>query len=673
MSYNFDYNDIKQQVLDFMRSLDIQPYDERKIIIDGELHRYRTHDDKASQTSGAYCIHIDGLPAGFVQDWRKGIKEDWHFDTSGLAAEQRTYFNSEEFRKKAEQEHREAEAKRKKKQAEASEQARILWDTLKPAPEDHPYLVAKKVKSYGLRYSPESKTLAVPMFNTNGVVNSIQWITPDGTKRFQTGVPIEGLFFGIALDSIDINTDGMTTINIGEGYATMAKVYELTGIPCVAAFACHKLLEVAKIIKTLYPNAKIIVVADNDKATELKRGHNPGLDNARHVLNAGLAAEIVAPDFTSPDAGSDWDDFAVKYGDEKAADVLKHKIWYASMSEQEKKEHQKRSKLLQVISPLDPSVQLPPQEFIGGIFPRDFVSILVAPPGTGKTIFVQKFCSDLSLGGNIFDGFVEDEPVRKSIILAGEAGYSLLVRRGSSMKWTINPNNVLVLDQYKAETNDINILLDSPEGIDNFHRLFSMYKPDIVFIDTFSSFHESDENKAKDIKPLVKSIATTAKEFHAAVVLVHHSRKRLAKERSLSLNQDDVIGSSIFNRLVGLIVGIEPMKENENVLLVRPLKSWFRGFIPFAYTLKEDMYGGIVIQTDLAPAGVNNSKAEVWIYLSTTFRPGEWFSSSQIILSEINGNVTEWQLRRILAALVKEGKLNRRGLKRYVEYSIIEK
>ena len=416
---------------------------------------------------------------------------------------------------------------------------------------------------------------------------------------------------------------------------------------------------------------KIIVTADNDKATELKHGHNPGLDNARHVLNAGLAVEIVAPDFPSPDDGSDWDDFAVKYGDEKAAEILKRKIWYASMSEQQRAEFQEQRKLAQIISTLDPSVQLPPQEFIGGIFPRDFVSILVAPPGTGKTIFVQKFCSDLSLGGNIFDGFAEDEPVRKSIILAGEAGYSLLIRRGASMKWPINPDNVLVLDQYKAETNDIDILLDSPEGINNFHRLFYMFRPDIVFIDTFSSFHESDENKAKDIKPLIKSIAALAKDFHAAIVLVHHSRKRLAKERSLSLNQDDVIGSSIFNRLVGLIVGIEPMKNDENILLVRPLKSWFRGFMPFTYTLKEGLHGGIILQTDLAPAGVSNSKSEMWLYLSSTFDAGEWFSSSQIVLSEIGGNVTDWQLRRILAALVQEGKLSRRGSKRYIEYSIV--
>ena len=237
------------------------------------------------------------------------------------------------------------------------------------------------------------------------------------------------------------------------------------------------------------------------------------------------------------------------------------------------------------------------------------------------------------------------------------------------MKWPINPHNVKVLDQYEAETKDIPIMLDDPEGWQNVLRLVDMYKPDIVFIDTFSSFHEGDENKAVEMKPLIKKMATLARDKNIAVVPVHHSRKRLAKDRSLSLNQDDVIGSSIINRLVGLIIGIEPMKEDEKLLLVRPLKSWFSSFMPFTYTLKEGLYGGTVIQTDLAPTSVNNSKIAVWNYLRTNFTSDEWFAKSQIIASEIEGNESEWQLKRILTEFVKTGKLQKRGATKFSEYS----
>ena len=286
---------------------------------------------------------------------------------------------------------------------------------------------------------------------------------------------------------------------------------------------------------------------------------------------------------------------------------------------------------------------------------------------------MQKFVSDLSIGGSVFDGFTEDEPPRMCLILAGEAGYELLVRRGASMKWPVNPRNVKVLDQYEAETKDIPIMLDDAEGWQNVLRLVDMYKPDIVFFDTFSSFHEGDENKATEMKPLIKKMATLARDNNMAVVPVHHSRKRLAKERTLSLNQDDVIGSSIINRLVGLIIGIEPMKEDEKLLLVRPLKSWFSSFMPFTYTLKEGLYGGTVVQTDLAPASVNNSKIAVWNYLATNFTQGEWFTRAQIVLSEIEGSITERQVRSILSEFVKSGKLQRRGNTKISEYSITEK
>ena len=186
------------------------------------------------------------------------------------------------------------------------------------------------------------------------------------------------------------------------------------------------------------------------------------------------------------------------------------------------------------------------------------------------------------------------------------------------------------------------------------------------------SFHEKDENKATEMKPIIKRLNDLSRKYNCAVVLVHHSRKRTAKERSLSLNQDDVIGSSVFNRIVGLIIGIEPMKEDEATLLVRPLKTWFSAFMPFTYRMIEDMNGNTIMQTDLSPANVNNSKIAVWIYLNETFSPGEWFSSSQIILSEINKDITDWQLRRILADFVNKGKLDRRGAKKSLEFSLAE-
>ena len=662
---NFSDFDIEAQFLQFLRDNDIYPVGDDHLILDGKLHRYKIQGDKSGETSGAYCIHTDGLPAGWAEDWHSGSSIKWRYDISSLSKEQKEFFNSPERKAKAEALQKQRDEEIKSRQSEAADKARIFIETLPYASETHPYLQAKRVYPYNVKLNGDN--LAIPLRDAEGNVKSLQWIQPDGQKRILSGSQPKGLFWSIGLDLL--NEHPSLPILLGEGFATMAKVYELTGLPSVAGISCSYLKEAAQALKSKYSSNKIIIMADNDKATELRRSFNPGIERANELVKLGLAHDIVFPEFGNPNDGTDWDDFAIKFGDERTAKILNDKIKWACFSEAEKKEFLVRRELGNIIHELDPSIKLPPQEFIGGLFPRRFVSLLIAPPGTGKTIFMQKFVSDLSIGGSIFDGFAEDEPSRVSLILAGEAGYELLTRRGASMKWPINPNNVNVLDQYEAEIKDIPIMLDNPEGWLNVLRLVDMYKPDIVFFDTFSSFHEGDENKAMEMKPLIKKMATLARDNNIAVVPIHHSRKRLAKDRSLSLNQDDVIGSSIINRLVGLIIGIEPMKEDEKLLLVHSLKSWFSPFMPFTYTLKENIYGGTTIQTDLAPASVNNSKIAVWNYLRTNFTSDEWFAKSQIIASEIEGNVSEWQLKRILTEFVKTGKLQKRGATKFSEYS----
>lgn len=668
--YQFNDFDIQQQVLTFMQSLGIAPAGNEQLILDGQIHRYQVEGDRRGKRNGAYCIYPDGVPAGFVQDWRKEIKLNWKFDMSGFNDEQKKYFDSDEFKIKAENNRKKREKEIKEKQIKASENARTFWETFKSADESHSYCQRKQVNAYGLRLNNATNALAVPLRDVDGNVKSIQWIFPNGDKKLFEGASTDGLFFSIALDTL--KDEDNQPILIGEGYATMAKIYELVNLPVVAAISCYHLVQIGKILREKFPDRKIFVLADDDKKTELTRGFNPGIREAQKAVKEAKLNAVIAPPFKSPDDGSDWDDYALKYGDEHTTEILQKRIKWECLSDDEKKEISIREKLRAAVKTLDISVDLPPQEFIGGLFPRDFVSVLAAPSGTGKTIFMQKFVSDLSIGGSVFDGFVEKEPVRRSLIFAGEAGYEMLVRRGASMKWPVNPDNIYVVDQYTFETEDLPIMLDDPEGWQNVLRIVDMYKPDIVFIDTFSAFHERDENKATEMKPLIRNLAKLARDNHIAVVMVHHSRKRTAKERTLSLSQDDVIGSSIINRLVGLIVGIEPMKDDEKVLLVRPLKTWFSAFMPFTYTLKESVKGGTVVQTDLAPATVNNSKIYVWNYLVRTFAIGEWFSFSQIALSAIEGNITEWQLRRILTEFVKNEKLNRRGATKSLEYSLAD-
>ena len=71
MHKNFDYEDIRRQVLDFLHKLGIEPYDESEIILDGKLHRFRTRDDTSGEKSGAIIIHTDNC---LLDIYRTGAK-----------------------------------------------------------------------------------------------------------------------------------------------------------------------------------------------------------------------------------------------------------------------------------------------------------------------------------------------------------------------------------------------------------------------------------------------------------------------------------------------------------------------------------------------------------------------------------------------------------------------
>ena len=668
----YGYEEIREFVLDKMREFNMYPANpDITLKMDNQIHRYQIEGREKGTTDGAYLIHPDGTPAGYLKNWAANEEHTWKIENGkGYATTEKSGFDI----KLWQEEQKRRDAERERRYLEAAERARIRFDEAFDGEIWHEYLTNKQVKPYGIRLNNETKELLIPLRDINGSFQTLEMIKPDGSKKYLTGGKKTGGFFSIGLSELE-KGDGKCIL-IGEGFATMAKVYELAGCnhPVVAAMDCGNMKPVAVELRKKYPDRKIIVTADNDIATFKKSKVNPGLKAAQELIDLKLADFVVFPPFNRENPeGSDWDDYAVIYGYNKARDAMlegEDGIKQFFMNKEQREEYLTHLRLANLLCDLDPSIQLPPQEFIGGLFPRGYLTIIAAPSGTGKTVFMQKVVSDLSVGGSFFDGFVENEPRSRSLIFAAEAGYDMLIRRGASFKWPIIPKNALVANQFDYERKGETLMLDDEQGWKNVKYLIDFKKPDIVFFDSFGMFFDKDENKSVDMKPICRQLANLAHEFNISITLIHHTRKRTPKERVLSLSQDDVIGTSIFNRYVALIIGIEPMQDDEKTLLVKPLKSWFSTFMPFTYKITEDIYGHSTVEVDLAPEGVNSSHIAVWNYLRETFRGGEWFSISQVNLSEISGDVSTRQLRRIFASFVTKGKMSKRGENKGTEYSL---
>jgi P4 family phage/plasmid primase-like protien len=256
-----------------------------QIIFDSKIHRFRPFG--RSDKSGWYVAHKIGELEIFVGgDWASGITYKWHSKT-GIK-------KSEIDREIKRLMHLQAE-QREKSAREAIKKARYLLDHRidKPAAEI-PYLAKKKISTNyaGFIDAGESEYLGIPIYDTNFELQSMQKIYANGKKMFIAGGKLQGNFFGI--DKFQIkHTD---TVYICEGFATASTIHDLTGKPVVVAFMANNLKPVAQNIKQMVsPDAKIIIVADNDQFTD-KPVKNPGLFYAKQAADT-IGAEVTLPEF----------------------------------------------------------------------------------------------------------------------------------------------------------------------------------------------------------------------------------------------------------------------------------------------------------------------------------------------------------------------------------------
>ena len=147
-------------------------------------------------------------------------------------------------------------------------------------------------------FEPGEVSLLIPVLDVAGKVWSLQFISPDGEKRFFPGGKLGGHFFPIGL------IDNPSKILITEGIATALTLHEDTQQAVIAAFNCGNLAPVAEQIRWKYPEVEILICGDNDHATE----DNPGRTKAIEAA-ARCGGDWTIPDFTGLNPGPKDTDF----------------------------------------------------------------------------------------------------------------------------------------------------------------------------------------------------------------------------------------------------------------------------------------------------------------------------------------------------------------------------
>ncbi|MES3040402.1 MAG: DUF3631 domain-containing protein [Pseudomonadota bacterium] len=266
---------------------------EAAIQADGLLHRFRVAGDKAATYNGWYVLYLEGLNAGVFGCWKRGVSETWYAKPPiPMTDSERQALNE-----RIEDSKRERGAEQARKHAECKSNAKRLWSEAgEHVSADHPYLIAKGVQAYGLRQLRDD--LLVPVRSDDGELVGLQFIHPDGTKRFLTGTSKVGSYHRIASVGSDLSR-----VLICEGYATGASLNEASGCAVAIAFDAGNLLAVTKILYEKLPDAELVLCADDDRST----ASNPGVTKATAAARAA-GCLLAVPTFPLGAEGSDFND-----------------------------------------------------------------------------------------------------------------------------------------------------------------------------------------------------------------------------------------------------------------------------------------------------------------------------------------------------------------------------
>lgn len=266
-----------------------------RITADGAIHRFSS-SGKRGDDAGRYRLHLDGVPAGWFQCWRTmDHAENWSAKSAGemTPAEQAAH------RQRVEDMRKQREADEAQRQQEAREQAARRWEAAAPATV-HGYTQRKGIQPHGARI--EGELLLVPMRDADGELWNVERIRPEpgAAKKGLYGGRRKGLFHLIG----DYQAAG--PLVICEGFATGASIHEATGHPVAVAFNAGNLEAVALALRAKYPDAALILAADDDHRTE----GNPGMSKAQAAARA-VGARLAVPRFPEdcrPDDATDFND-----------------------------------------------------------------------------------------------------------------------------------------------------------------------------------------------------------------------------------------------------------------------------------------------------------------------------------------------------------------------------
>jgi putative DNA primase/helicase len=403
-------------------------------------------------------------------------------------------------------------------QEDGAARARAIWEDAPSAPDDHPYLFRKGIRSYGLRlYRGPLKiagmncdgALLVPINNGNGKLQSLEFISQEeipNNKRFLPRGKKAGNLFLIG--------DPGNVILVSEGYADAASLYESTSYASAVAFDAGNISSVVETVRSQYPNARILACVDNDDAGAKAGRSLSGVDRVG----------ILPP----PKGFKDFNEFHRRSGIETVESYLKGNV--AGEGPKGAETGHAAETILDigkaVLSFEDLlKTEIPERKRLLPWLPEGGLSMVYSPRGLGKTFFGLSLAHALTSGTPFMKW--QDVSCVGVLYIDGEMplGETRERLQGFIFENPKAPLEVLSHERFYQQFEKDLIVTDP----DVQHALLTLLDAKkelrVVILDNLSSASRLREDKADDWRNHFLPFLIACRRRGVAVVLIHHTGK----------------------------------------------------------------------------------------------------------------------------------------------------
>jgi len=459
--------------------------------------------DKSNERSGWYIYHQINSDFGCAVygNWRTGEEKKWYSGTTtklSQTEQNKLLAKLEEVKKKA--------AKDKARKHE--ETSIYVKDKFKNAKDvvKHAYLDNKQIESHGIKQA--NGNLLIPMYRIDPEkkdldLRSIQYIMPDGSKRFASAGETKGNFFLIGTDLSSI--DQVEKIAVVEGYATGYSVWHSCNIPVLVVFSALFCKEALTRFRKIY-NGQFILALDNDDS-------GVGQEQAKEVQSV-----IYNCISRIPSEKGDYNDLFREFGAER----VKNELYQTGFQ-------------IRGFSIRD--LQGKPLErkyIVDNLIPQDVAGVFAGLGGVGKSGLLLDLALKVARGA----GRWLNQPIMEGgdvVFLTGEDSQDEIHHRLYSIdpegKRFNYPYNVYVY--CVPDNKPINIIAEDNKGLriteagwELQEELVSFNHSRLLIIDPLSSFCSASVSSSNEVGQLWGTyVAGLAKKTNSAVITSHHMSK----------------------------------------------------------------------------------------------------------------------------------------------------